>query len=684
LILVFLIVALLIVVVGYIAVNSSQKQLQKTIGQKSITLATEKLDKIDRYIHGRLEQVQVYAKDLSFEGDLIQSNNNFDNLDDVKSHISKSDQQWVSASKDTLTDFMRRLIYSQLSEEIRQEFELKQFYNDKYEHSVFSEVFVTNKYGANAAQTQKTTDYYQADEKWWQIAKQHGVFVGDVEYDKSADVYALNLAAAIHDTNGNFAGVIKAVLNIQEVIDVIKQIKHIEEFETTEFKLLTKDGKVIYSTEEYEFLKVLPESLLSFISGQKDADYFIAECVQPGRGDELFAYAHSKGYKDFKSLGWILIIEHETHEVFAPIAKLKNRLLIISLSVAILAILLGLVTSTSISKSITKLRDTAAKIGEGNLDAKIEIKSNDEIGQLAVSFNDMANKLKRSYAKLEESYMHLEKKVQQRTEELSSTAVKLAEEIAERSQVEKKQTGLFKKLEIVNRELNDFAYIVSHDLKVPLRSIQTITDRISSDYAETLDEEGKEQIELLSRRVNRMYNLIDGVLQYSSAGCQEEEQTQVSLNELVPEVIDLVAPPANIAITVESQLPVLECGRTRITQVFQNLLSNAIKYMDKPKGQIKIGCIEENGFWKFSIADNGPGIEEKDFEKIFQIFQTVSPNDEFEGTGVGLTVAKKIIEMYGGRIWVKSKVGQGTTFFFTLPQKEIVAINEKLKANITR
>jgi len=129
-------------------------------------------------------------------------------------------------------------------------------------------------------------------------------------------------------------------------------------------------------------------------------------------------------------------------------------------------------------------------------------------------------------------------------------------------------------------------------------------------------------------------------------------------------------------------LPTVECEQTRITQVFQNLLSNAIKYMDKPQGQIKIGCIEENGFWKFSIADNGPGIEEKYYEKIFQMFQTLLSRDEFESTGVGLTVVKKIVEMYGGKIWVESKVGEGSTFYFTLSKQEVRAKNEKLQANI--
>jgi len=144
----------------------------------------------------------------------------------------------------------------------------------------------------------------------------------------------------------------------------------------------------------------------------------------------------------------------------------------------------------------------------------------------------------------------------------------------------------------------------------------------------------------------------------------------------------MVAPPRNIAITTENQLPVIECEETHIIQVFQNLLSNAVKHIDKAQGQIRIGCVEEDGFWKFSVADNGPGIEEKYFEKIFQIFQTLSPRDDSESTGVGLTIIKKIVELYDGKIWVESTVGEGSTFFFTLPKQEQEITDAKLKANI--
>jgi signal transduction histidine kinase len=144
-------------------------------------------------------------------------------------------------------------------------------------------------------------------------------------------------------------------------------------------------------------------------------------------------------------------------------------------------------------------------------------------------------------------------------------------------------------------------------------------------------------------------------------------------------VIDLLAPPSNIVVSVENPLPTIMAERTRIQQVFQNLLSNAIKYMDKPEGKIRIACGAEGTHWKFSISDNGPGIESRHFEKIFQLFQTLAPRDRVESTGVGLTLVKKIVEMYGGRVWIVSKVGEGSTFFFTLPNTGATASSSKGK-----
>jgi signal transduction histidine kinase len=243
-------------------------------------------------------------------------------------------------------------------------------------------------------------------------------------------------------------------------------------------------------------------------------------------------------------------------------------------------------------------------------------------------------------------------------------------DISELKQAEERQSELMRKLAAGNEELKEFAYVVSHDLKAPLRGIKTIAGWLTDDYADKLGDGGKEQLRLLSSRVDRMHNLIDGVLQYSRIGRVKEREVCIDLNELVSETVDMVAAPSNITVTIENNLPEIVCERTRITQVFQNLISNAVKFIDKPQSWVKIRCEDKEDLWEFSVADNGPGIEEQHFEKIFKIFQTLQSRDSYESTGVGLTLVKKIVELYGGAIWVQSKVGEGSTFYFTLPKSK--------------
>lgn len=220
-----------------------------------------------------------------------------------------------------------------------------------------------------------------------------------------------------------------------------------------------------------------------------------------------------------------------------------------------------------------------------------------------------------------------------------------------------------------NQELRNFAHITAHDLKSPLRGIGSIADRLIRKYTDKLDDDGKDQLRLLITRVKRMSDFIDGILRYSSIGRTVEEHKQVNVYQLLTEIIAENAVPENFEITIQENLPLIKYDRLRLRQVFANLIGNAVKYMDKPKGRIRIECEDEGDFWKFSVADNGCGIKEQYFNKIFEIFQTLVSRDKTESTGIGLTIVKKIVELNGGRVWVTSALGRGSTFYFTMPKK---------------
>ena len=246
-------------------------------------------------------------------------------------------------------------------------------------------------------------------------------------------------------------------------------------------------------------------------------------------------------------------------------------------------------------------------------------------------------------------------------------AVVSHEDITGRWRLEQQRAGLIAELLAANRELSEFAYVVSHDLKAPLRGISSLATWLVNDFSEKLGAEGREHLALIASRVKRLAGLIDAILAYSRAGRSHLERMQVALAPLVHNTIDLLAPPPHVRVDIEGPLPEVTIEAVKIQQVFQNLLSNAIDFIDKPQGHVVVACRAEDGFWHFTVSDNGAGIEERHFQRIFQLFQTLAARDELERTGVGLALVKKIVEIEGGRVWVESELGVGSVFHFTLP-----------------
>lgn len=222
---------------------------------------------------------------------------------------------------------------------------------------------------------------------------------------------------------------------------------------------------------------------------------------------------------------------------------------------------------------------------------------------------------------------------------------------------------LVKDLTYQNQELNDYAHIVSHDLKSPLRSIDALVSWLQDDYKDKLGKEGIRNISLIRSNVEKMDALITGILEYSSISKTKTENYDVDLNLLIEDILSELSIPKHININYK-KLPSIKGDKYRLKQIFQNIIHNAIKFNDKNKGLVIINIEELDDYWKFSIEDNGKGIEELYFDQIFKAFSKLE-NDP-TSTGIGLSIVKKIIDLYEGRIWVKSEIGKGTTFHFTI------------------
>lgn len=253
-------------------------------------------------------------------------------------------------------------------------------------------------------------------------------------------------------------------------------------------------------------------------------------------------------------------------------------------------------------------------------------------------------------------------------------------DISLRKQAERRQKKLMADLSSVNDELRSFSYVVSHDLKAPLRGIGSLAAWLMEDYGGKLGDEGNRQLELLIGRVRRMDRLIDGILEYSRAGRPPEQLALIDSGKALTAAIDLVDIPDNMTVRVETALPRVAADFVRLQQVFQNLIGNAVKHASRPgadvRGDIRIGCRDDRDAWQFYVCDNGPGIEARNFERIFQLFQTLVPKDTSESTGVGLAIVKKIVELHGGKVWVSSEKGSGACFHFSLPKQTLPGVQD--------
>ncbi len=237
-----------------------------------------------------------------------------------------------------------------------------------------------------------------------------------------------------------------------------------------------------------------------------------------------------------------------------------------------------------------------------------------------------------------------------------------------------------KELEVFAQEMESFAYVAAHDLKEPVRMIKSYVTLLENKYTNLLDDKGKQYIHFAVDGSQRMENLIKDLLEYAKAGSVEEDVETTDINGVIKEVeelIKLLISEKKAIITIDN-LPVITISKTAIKQLFQNLIVNALKYqLPEVAPVIHIGSVETKTHWQFSVSDNGIGIPEKDQSAVFKIFKRLHAKEKYSGSGIGLSICKKIVEKNGGAIWLKSEVGKGTTFYFTIAKNKGVYDDDK-------
>ncbi len=402
----------------------------------------------------------------------------------------------------------------------------------------------------------------------------------------------------------------------------------------------------------------------------------VRRIIEDGNGGMTGIYTDYRGIPivgasiGIPEYGWILLAEVDRAEAFASIIRLRGYTIIMGIVSAIVIIAIALLLSKRVTRPIQKLVEGTKKIASGDLGFKISSISNDEIGYLANSFNDMTTQLKESKRQLDDYMLNLEQKVEDKTKEIRC---------------------VLNELKYKNDEMEQLIYVTSHDLRAPLLNIQGFSKELEKDIekilqhldesstpsevkeklSDTLKVDIPDALRFILTSSSKMDRLLSGLLRLSRMGRTAYFIKLLDMNKLISNILatnEYRITEKKVTFHVE-KLPPCRGDMDQIDQVFSNLIDNSLKYLNRDrKGVISISGRNESGHIVYCLEDNGLGIEEKDTEKIFEIFYRHDPGNSIVGEGLGLSIVRKILGRHGGKIWVESEPGKGSKFFVSLPE----------------
>lgn len=476
---------------------------------------------------------------------------------------------------------------------------------------------------------------------------------------------AMNITASIGQVTAN------AIILEDYSFAVDHCMKVISESKTIQYIVITKhDGfSLIHTTYQWQ-LDTLGGYWCSKDESSKESQIIKSEIVH----DKVFHYSYRLNYSGI-DWGWIHIgLSLKDYQSF--MCQTYVRTLLSALGCILFGFIVSLIFSRRLSRPILELDRITQRIAAGERNARANIKTGDELENLAFSFNKMTEAL----YKIQDE---LEHRVKARTTDLVNANEALRSEIIERKRAEDEARRLNEELEqrvkdrtaqleAINKELEGFVYSVSHDLRAPLRHIIGFIDLLNKRAYSVLDDTSQQFLSNIANSTKKMGKLIDDLLVFSRIGRSEMHKTQIDMNKVIEEVLTELNPDLQGRDIVWNirKLEKINGDLTLLRQVMMNFISNAIKFTrPRKQAKIEIGNIKrQDSETIVYIKDNGVGFDMHYIDKLFGVFQRLHHADEFEGTGIGLANVKRIIELHGGNVWAEAVVNSGATFYFSLPK----------------
>lgn len=508
-------------------------------------------------------------------------------------------------------------------------------------------------------------------------------FTVDIHQSKSLGEPAFHFACVVKDKKGTPLGVVVSRMKADSLYDIVKNAGGlsggIHSSEASVMADLINDkGLILYSTYNREGIltDISPDWMFMrqvIKKGEKAGSAVHSYLNQ----EEISTIASETGYLDYAGNNWKLIMCISTKEAFAPAVMLRNKLFVIFSLTGIFILLNIVVLSRRLTRPINTLLDASIEIGRGNLEKKIDIVSKDEIGQLAISFNKMTSDLKKFKEEMLTHSSELEKKVAERTHELVRINEQLHIELIERQRIEKVLVELKDVAEAANHAKSEFVANVNHELRTPLNSILGFSEVLTDEHYGSLNAQQKEYIAYITDSGNHLLSIINDILDLSKieVGMMQLELSRFLLKGGINSSVTMLNEKAkkhgitlHVDIEPESDIHI-EADERKFKQIMFNLLSNALKF-SPDGGSVRVTArLSNNDLIEISVADTGIGIKAEHFGDIFKEFKQLGNTyiKKQKGTGLGLALTKKIVELHCGEIWVESEYGTGSTFTFTIP-----------------